>query len=397
MADVTPTTAPQDDDAAWGAQYDQQQAAAKSQELLPKQEAPHPFQAVSNWVSSLPNRISSAVLDQAVPAVESVYNSKLGRADRDIVAGATTGVKNVADAAVGVVNKASRLLQPMAEAQGAPAAQTDVISEPIWSHAKSTVQDFTDAVKVKDPGIADNLLQYTAQVAPSYLLAGRLLNELHGVANVVASGAAADASALDPHAPRFADILGVLKQTDGKIGAALKAAGPYGLNAYINYLGSNGNETEAQGRFKNALDGILPNFIGTELLHAAGITVKQGYAGLRYMVDNGVASAGDLGAKSAASQRGGPKMVENNASGESAASFEAQNRPKRNLDLVDPDGNGTPVLKDVTQVDQQAPKGHLIIDRDTGEIVSRGSDLKEAHARGLRARYESKLFVEKGK
>jgi hypothetical protein len=80
----------------------------------------------------------------------------------------------------------------------------------------------------------------------------------------------------------------------------------------------------------------------------------------------------------------------NNASGESAASLEAQNRPKRNLALVDPDANSTPVLKDVTQVDRQAPKGHIIIDRDTGEIVSRGADLTQAHANGLRARYKAK-------
>src|SRR4029077_4078189 len=81
--------------------------------------------------------------------------------------------------------------------------------------------------------------------------------------------------------------------------------------------------------------------------------------------------------------------VENNASGESAASLEAINRGSRNLDLVRPDATSEPVMKGVDQVDRQAPPGHLIVDRDTGEVVSRGKDLNNLQANGLKNRYLS--------
>lgn len=83
-------------------------------------------------------------------------------------------------------------------------------------------------------------------------------------------------------------------------------------------------------------------------------------------------------------QRGSVRILNNNASGESAASLEAINRGTRNLALVRPDGSSVPVMRDVTQIDRGAPKGHVIVDRDTGEIVSRGADLNQSVANGLR-------------
>lgn len=80
----------------------------------------------------------------------------------------------------------------------------------------------------------------------------------------------------------------------------------------------------------------------------------------------------------------------NNASGESAASVEAINRGTRDLVQVDPDGNETPVLRDVTQIDRRAPKGHLLVDRSNGEIVDRGG-LTQRLAEGLRNRWASNV------
>lgn len=88
-------------------------------------------------------------------------------------------------------------------------------------------------------------------------------------------------------------------------------------------------------------------------------------------------------------QRGSVRILNNNASGESAASLEAINRGTRNLALVRPDGSSVPVMRDVTQIDRGAPKGHVIVDRDTGEIVSRGADLNQSVANGLRNRFMS--------
>lgn len=78
----------------------------------------------------------------------------------------------------------------------------------------------------------------------------------------------------------------------------------------------------------------------------------------------------------------------NNASGESAASLESINRGTRDLAEIDADGKGTDVLKDVTQIDRNAPKGKLIVDKHSGEIISRGG-LSQKIAEGLRNRWAS--------
>ena len=79
--------------------------------------------------------------------------------------------------------------------------------------------------------------------------------------------------------------------------------------------------------------------------------------------------------------------VENNASGESAASLEAINRGTKNLAYVDQSGAESPVLRGVEQADASPPHGGLIVDKDTGEIVKRHSSLNQAAANGLRNRW----------
>lgn len=87
--------------------------------------------------------------------------------------------------------------------------------------------------------------------------------------------------------------------------------------------------------------------------------------------------------------------VENNASGESSASLEAQNRNKDEVSkgqtrhLIDPDGNVTP-LTGVDAVDAKAPKGHVVYQKGTG-IVDRGG-LSPMHANGLVSRARAKGF-----
>jgi hypothetical protein len=76
----------------------------------------------------------------------------------------------------------------------------------------------------------------------------------------------------------------------------------------------------------------------------------------------------------------------NNASGESAASLESINRGTRPMVEINPDGNERTVMRDVTQIDARAPKGHLLVDPTNGEIIDRGG-LSEAQAKGLRNRW----------
>jgi hypothetical protein len=71
-----------------------------------------------------------------------------------------------------------------------------------------------------------------------------------------------------------------------------------------------------------------------------------------------------------------------------AASPEAMNRGTRNVVQIDPEGRSSPVLKDVSQIDAKAPKGHLLLDEDTGEILDRGG-MSIGNAEGLRTRYRA--------
>jgi hypothetical protein len=90
-------------------------------------------------------------------------------------------------------------------------------------------------------------------------------------------------------------------------------------------------------------------------------------------------------------QRTSP-IVDRGGSDESsvkAASPEAMNRGTRNVLRIDPDANASPVLKDVSQIDAKAPRGHLLIDGDSGEIIDRGG-LPRSLAEGLRNRWEAR-------
>jgi hypothetical protein len=96
-------------------------------------------------------------------------------------------------------------------------------------------------------------------------------------------------------------------------------------------------------------------------------------------------------------QRGSVQILstENNASGESSASLEAQSRLRseaalgRTRHLIDPDGNVTP-LTGVDAVDRKAPQGHVIYQKGTG-IVDRGG-LPQAQANGLVNRAKANGF-----
>jgi hypothetical protein len=83
-------------------------------------------------------------------------------------------------------------------------------------------------------------------------------------------------------------------------------------------------------------------------------------------------------------ERGG-----NDEASVSAASPEAISRGTRNLVEVGPDGNSSPVLRDVTQIDREPPPGHLIVDADTGEIVKSGT-MAPPLARGLLNRWKAR-------
>lgn len=305
---------PQADQDAFSQQYDAQQTAKASQEA--QQTAEPSF--LQKWVLGPGTRIGTQALDTAVSAADSMFQSADSEGSpakpvidkaRDVMAGGATAIGNGIDATRSAIATGTKsmldTIVPGASSNPAFDALQPAKS-PVWDNAKNATLNFRDAVQLKDPGISDNLTQSVAQLAVPFMGFSRAFSEVHGFANTVAAGIATDTTALGPHDMRMADLLSLGQHTEGKLGDALRAAGPYGLNTYINYLTDRGDETEAQGRFKNALDGLVGNAILTPVLHAAGVTLKAGMNAGSFMKANGIGSLFEMGplAGSPAAQRG---------------------------------------------------------------------------------------------
>lgn len=88
----------------------------------------------------------------------------------------------------------------------------------------------------------------------------------------------------------------------------------------------------------------------------------------------------------------------NNASGESAASLEAQSRlGQEKAAGVQPvifgDSGTTPLLHDVTAVDRAPPKGHIILDANSGKVIN-GGGLKPSAVQALVNRWHASRLGE---
>lgn len=313
------------EDAAYAKQATDDQNTKTAQQSLsgsPEGQSAQPS-FLEKWTAPI-GRVTTQLIDSAVNAAETTYSPVNGKSiadnvgatidkGRDVAAGAITGATNMADFVHSVLT--SKWQGPPADAPGTPnqssslegppaAPDADTKAEPVWDHAKAHILDFRDAIALKDPTLSDRLVQSAAQLAIPFAGFSRALSGVQTVAKMAAAGGLTDATALGPHDARFADLLALGRHTEGKLGDALRALAPDGgaVNAYINYLTDRGNESEAEGRFKNVLDGMGVNLIATPIIHGAASVLKQGMAGLRYMVDNGVTSSG--GMIPAAAQRG---------------------------------------------------------------------------------------------
>ncbi len=323
-------------DAAYAKNANDEQVAANAQQTL----KPAQPGGIMQWMQQMPRRISLDMIDGAVHAADTFSGlvgdtyragkavgavgdevaNAAGRAGQDIAAGAAKGYANVIDAAhsaadtlgegyAGATQGAAVGVVPGAE-QNAEAARKATSAQlplsPIFDHARNAVMDFRDAVAVKDPTLADNLTQSVAQLAIPFMGYSRVLSGLHGFADAVTSGALTDSTALSPHAMRFADLIQLGRHTEGKLGAALRALAPDGSaqEAYLRYLTDRKNETEAEGRFKNVLDGFGANLVVTPLLGAAASVLKQGPEAIGRLIDYGLTNAGELGPVGRAAQEG---------------------------------------------------------------------------------------------
>lgn len=297
------------DDQAFIKQAQDAKNAKLTQESLQGDQQQQPS-FVSKFMTSV-GRATTDTLDWAVSSADSI-NTMRDRAAHDVGAGIVTGAANIADAAGSAISSSGKGLAAAEDPANADAAaEGSLPTSPIWDHAKSSILDFRDAIAVKDPTLGDNLLQAGAQLAVPFAGYSRMLSGVHGFANMVAGGALTDATALGPHDARLADLVALGRHTEGKFGDTLRALAPDGsaVHAYINYLTDRGDETEAEGRFKNVLDGMGSNMVITPLLAAVGGVLKQGTAGLRYAIDNGVGSTGGFAGDPAAMGNQAGKIV----------------------------------------------------------------------------------------
>lgn len=296
-------------DQAFLSQASDARNAKAAQEKLQPDDSSQPQSFVQKWITGPIGRVSTSMMDSAMSAAETAGASPDARHIIDVATGAMTGAVNTADSVVSLGKKirGSGTMAAEQDPNDAEALENPPMpTSPVWDHAKGAILDFRDAIAVQDPQLDDRLVQAGAQLAIPFMGYSRALAGLHGVANMVAAGAVTDATALAPHDGRMADMLALGRHTEGKFGDTLRAMAPDGSlqNAYINYLTDRTNETEAEGRFKNVLDGFGTNILMTPLLAAAASTLKYGTAGIRYAIDNGVGSAGDLMSANPASQGG---------------------------------------------------------------------------------------------
>lgn len=274
-------------DANYAKQAQADDAAKAQQEQQKGQEQP-PLQRLGSFVG----HVTSSVIDSAVSLADSMYNTEAMRKARDVVAGGITAAANTADSIVpsvmGPSEQMMRVFDPATSADAQHQIENGNITSPIWDHAKGTIMDFRDAVQVQDPTMADNLLQGVGQLALPFAGYSRALARLHGISNMMAAGAVTDATALQPHDMRMADLFALGKHAEGKLGDVFNTISPDGslLNSYMEFLADRGDETEAEGRFKNVLDGFGGNLIAMPLVHAAATTLKYGTAGVRAVIND---------------------------------------------------------------------------------------------------------------
>lgn len=279
-------------DQAWSDQYDREQAAKQAQEVQPKQ-PPSFLQQVTAPVG----RATLNTIDAAMSTAESYFNSDAGHKARDLVAGGIRGVAEDVDAA----RAGEKELEDKVGVH--PPISLANIPQPIWDHAKQHIMDFRDAVAVQDPTMVDKGIQDAGQFLPAYSLFSRAVAGLHWAANAAIAGFGAEALSADPgqhritqDLPRIPDIYAAGQHTQNKYIEALQQASNVPgelVNHFVNYIASTGG-SDAEERFKNGIEGAITNTVATPLFHAVGVTLKHSFEGLRYAMENGVGSAGDL-------------------------------------------------------------------------------------------------------
>ncbi|MGO9304164.1 MAG: hypothetical protein ACLP3R_10755 [Candidatus Korobacteraceae bacterium] len=364
-----------------------------------------PANTVARWAMNLPQNIGTALIDDAVNTADT-FHSITGWMDQhrghivedarnaavDATSNAMTSASNAASrgiyAAVG--QKAPAFLAP---APFEPTLEKPDPVDPVYDHVRDTVMNLRDHLAVQDPNAADEATQSILRVGIPALGWSRFLSGI-GVASKIWKAVGTDALtggvSQGAHDPRFADMVALGRHTEGKYIDALGTADPTGglLNHYINFMTDRSNESEVEGRLKGALDFVLGGAAVAPLFHAMPQVLRQGYDVLAMGMDAGIGKTSDVfsGPKYQVGAIGDVKPTPraNNASGESAASLEAQSwvRAQKASGIkryrLDPDGVPEPLMG-LEGRDPRPMTGQPVVDfhKDgSHEIIDRGGMTK---------------------
>lgn len=187
-----------------------------------------------NWWSRLPKNIGVGVYKAALNTIET------GKDIYDAVG--TSG----ADAQAKI--EGLPLIPPMNTAPEFFEAAHKFSDE--WTANNTLGDDITQ-------GIAQFALPFAAymRAAGGFQAGATALNVVKGVV----AETAATATAFDPHDGRFADLVQLGRESEGRFGELLRKVSPDGslVNQYINWMTDRENEGEWEGRFKNSVDSLI--------------------------------------------------------------------------------------------------------------------------------------------
>lgn len=214
------------------------------------------------WFKRLPQNVGTGLLDAAI----NMYDSQ----DMLNPAGAgTAAAKNI--------NKESQkanLTPHQRRMGGAEALEADPVRE--------AALGFRNWVAGKNNTTSDTVTQSISQFMIPFLGWSKALNVTKAattaarVGGAVAAESATMATAFDPHGGRLADLVVLGKETEGKFADLLNVVAPDGsaFNAYIDYMAEHENESEAEGRFKNVVDGLVGSAAVAGVIKAGATTFR---------------------------------------------------------------------------------------------------------------------------
>lgn len=230
----------------------------------------------------------------------------------------TVGVLNAGIAMAKSVNWVDHLMgapieqaTQAAQAAVAPGTQPYTKSAPVPDEAIGAVEKFRDwaASQGDQQPLADGLVQTGVQFALPFSFYSKAFGVARGagflanIGRVTAAEAATGATAMEPDGGRMADLVKMGRDSETRFGDMLRAAAPDDslVNHYLNWMTADrANESEAEARFKNAVDNVVGAGAANGLLKTAAGTFKAS----RGLLSAAASELGGGGPVGRAAQRG---------------------------------------------------------------------------------------------